>query len=62
MQRMQPRIEASRLTTARLTTVVAALFFVILPGSTLDGQSGGAMRRLTRAALEDKIRGVGPGR
>jgi hypothetical protein len=57
MHRMPHRTDAPPRPTARLTIAVAALLFIILPGSTLDGQADGTMRRLTRAALEDKIRG-----
>lgn len=43
---------------ARATVISGlAISLVILPGAVLNGQSGGQPRRLTRAALEDKIRG-----
>ncbi|MEO8077954.1 MAG: ADP-ribosylglycohydrolase family protein, partial [Acidobacteriota bacterium] len=41
----------------RMVIAGLAALFTVLPGTALNGQSGRPERRLTRAALEDKIRG-----
>ena len=50
-------MNATRMFARSMVTAGLAMVFVVLPGTALDGQSGRPVRRLTRAALEDKIRG-----
>lgn len=50
-------MNATRMFARSMVIAGLAMVFVVLPGTVLDGQSGRPMRRLTRAALEDKIRG-----